>query len=62
MIKDTDRHVDPEVMSGSVSVEFLLVAALVGVVLFSGQPSPVVQLLNAMAEQFRTFSILVAMP
>ena len=62
MIKNNGRRVDLNAMSGSVSVEYLLVAALVSVILFSGQPSPVALFLGAIAEQFRTFSTLVAMP
>lgn len=53
---------NPRAVFGAVSVEYLLVMLLAGVVLLSGQPSLVSQLLSAMAGQLRLFAVLVALP
>ena len=65
LLKKSTHHRVPHrfrFLTGSVSVEYVLLASLVCVVLFAGQPSPLDRLLDAIETQYENFSILVALP
>ena len=47
---------------GSVAIEYLLVFLLVSVLLFGQSPSVVDQVVDAMADFYKQYSFLLAMP
>lgn len=47
---------------GQVAVEYLLAFILVALVFFAGSPSLLQRVLNAMADNFKQFTLLIALP